>query len=93
MEESTGAPFGRLGVAFGIACKLKQLIATQAEIQQVERVRRKVPAEERVYPQFLFTANLIQAQLVDPAEMTEERRAAEAKRMNDTGRPRGPNSG
>ncbi|CAL8112774.1 unnamed protein product [Prunus armeniaca] len=68
--------------------KLKQPIATQAEIQQVERVRRKVPAEKRVYPQFLFTTNLIQAQLVDPAEMTEERRAAEAKRMNESSKRR-----
>ncbi|CAL2228785.1 unnamed protein product [Prunus armeniaca] len=60
-----------------------QSIPTQAEIQQVERVRSKIPTEKRVYPQFLFTANLIQAQLVDPAEMTEERRAVKAKRMNE----------
>ncbi|CAL8085555.1 unnamed protein product [Prunus armeniaca] len=60
----------------------------QTEIQQVERVRRRVPAEERVYPQFLFTANLIRAQLVDPAEMTEDRRAAEAKRMNESSKRR-----
>ncbi|CAL8149631.1 unnamed protein product [Prunus armeniaca] len=74
----------RIPTTFQIAGKLKQPIATQAEIQKVERVRRKVPAEKRVYPQFLFTANLIQAQLVDPAEMTEKRRVAEAKRMNES---------
>lgn len=50
------------------AGKLKQPNATQAEIQQIERVRLKVPAVERVYPQFLFTNNLIKAQLVNPAE-------------------------
>ncbi|CAL8083114.1 unnamed protein product [Prunus armeniaca] len=71
-----------------LVCKLKQPIPTQAEIQQVERVRSKVPTEKRVYPQFLFTANLIQAQLVDSAEMTEERRAAEAKRMNESSKRR-----
>ncbi|CAL8090632.1 unnamed protein product [Prunus armeniaca] len=80
-------PFGTF-FGFRVYRKLKQPIATQAEIQQVERVRRKVPAEKRVYPQFLFTTNLIQAQLVDPAEMTEERRAAEAKRMNESSKSR-----
>lgn len=63
-------PLLRLTVSFVIFLvgKLKQSIPTQAEIRQVERVRSKVPTEKRVYPQFLFTANLIQAQLVDPAE-------------------------
>ncbi|CAL2255402.1 unnamed protein product [Prunus armeniaca] len=62
--------------------------ATQAEIRQIERVRLKVPAVERIYPKFLFTPNLIKAQFVNPAEMTEERRAAEAKRMNESSRRR-----
>ncbi|CAL8992510.1 unnamed protein product [Prunus brigantina] len=69
---------------FQVASKLKQPIPTQSEIRQIDRVRCKVPAVERVYPQFLFTANLIEAKLVDPAEMTDERRAAEAKRMNES---------
>ncbi|CAL8135141.1 unnamed protein product [Prunus armeniaca] len=88
-ESPLGQPVRfRIPTTFQIAGKLKQPIATQAEIQQVERVRRKVPAEKRVYPQFLFTTNLIQAQLVDPAEMKEERRAAEAKRMNESSKRR-----
>ncbi|CAL2239746.1 unnamed protein product [Prunus armeniaca] len=69
---------------FQIAGKLKQPSATQSEIRQIERVRLNVPAVERVYPKFLFTTNLIKAQLVSPAEMTEERRTAEAKRMNES---------
>ncbi|CAL2233800.1 unnamed protein product [Prunus armeniaca] len=64
--------------------KLKQPSATQAEIRQIERVRLKVSAVERVYLKFLFTPNLIKAQLVNPAEMTEEMRDAEAKRMNES---------
>ncbi|CAL8993967.1 unnamed protein product, partial [Prunus brigantina] len=40
---------------------LKQPVAGQAEIRQIDQVRLKVPAEERVYPQFLFTPNLIKA--------------------------------
>ncbi|CAL2246709.1 unnamed protein product [Prunus armeniaca] len=88
-ESPSGQPVRfRIPTTFKMAGKLKQPIATQAEIQQVERVRRKVPAEERVYPQFLFTTNLIRAQLVDPAEMTEDRRAAEAKRMNESSKRR-----
>ncbi|CAL8134909.1 unnamed protein product [Prunus armeniaca] len=70
------------------AGKLKQPSATQAEIRQIERVRLKVPAVERVYPKFLFTANLIKARLVNPAEMTEERKAAEVKRMNESSKRR-----
>ncbi|CAL2265886.1 unnamed protein product [Prunus armeniaca] len=58
--------------------------ATQVEIRQIEPVRLKVPAVDKIYPKFLFTANLIKAQLVNPAEMTEERRTAEAKRMNES---------
>ncbi|CAL2267233.1 unnamed protein product [Prunus armeniaca] len=58
--------------------------ASQAEIRQIERVRLKVPAVERIYSKFLFTTNLIKAQLVNPAEMTEERKATEAKRMNES---------
>ncbi|CAL2228543.1 unnamed protein product [Prunus armeniaca] len=88
-ESPSGQPVRfHIPTTFQIAGKLKQPIATQAEIQQVERVRSKVPTEKRVYPQFLFTANLIQAQLIDPAEMTEERRAAEAKRMNESSKRR-----
>ncbi|CAL8120711.1 unnamed protein product [Prunus armeniaca] len=68
--------------------KLKQPSATQAEIWQINKVRLKVPAVERVYSKFLFTANLIKAQLVNSAEMTEERRAAEAKRMNESSKRR-----
>ncbi|CAL9000862.1 unnamed protein product [Prunus brigantina] len=64
--------------------KLKQPVATQAEIRQIDQVRAKVPAVERVYPKLLFTANLIKAQLANPAEMTEERRATEAKRMSES---------
>ncbi|CAL2227546.1 unnamed protein product [Prunus armeniaca] len=51
-------------------------------------VRLKVSAVERVYPKFLFTLNLIKAQLVNPAEMTEEMRVAEAKRMNESSKQR-----
>ncbi|CAL8991637.1 unnamed protein product [Prunus brigantina] len=53
---------------FQIAGKLKQPIATQSEIRQIDRVRLRVPAVERVYPKLLFTTNLIKAQLVVPAE-------------------------
>ncbi|CAL2257300.1 unnamed protein product [Prunus armeniaca] len=70
------------------ACKLKQPSATQVEIRQIELVRLKVPAVDRIYQNFLFTANLIKAQLVNPAEMTEERRTAEAKRMNESSKRR-----
>ncbi|CAL8992881.1 unnamed protein product [Prunus brigantina] len=67
---------------------LKQPNATQSEIRQIERVRLRVPAVERVYPKLLFTANLIKAQLVNPAGMTGERSAAEAKRMNESSKRR-----
>ncbi|CAL2238408.1 unnamed protein product [Prunus armeniaca] len=43
---------------------------------------------ERVYLKFLFTTNLVKAQLVSPAEMTEERKTAEAKRMNESSKRR-----
>ncbi|CAL2245329.1 unnamed protein product [Prunus armeniaca] len=80
---------GRLSCrSVGLVGKLKQPSATQAEIRQIERVRLKVPAVERVYPKFLFTANLIKARLVNPAEMTEERKAAEVKRMNESSKRR-----
>ncbi|CAL2239205.1 unnamed protein product [Prunus armeniaca] len=103
---------GRLSYrSVGLAGKLKQPSATQAEIRQIERVRLKVPAVERVYSKFLFTANLIKAQLVNPAEskytspfcqfkmyidesdrlllaVTEERKAAEVKRMNESSKRR-----
>ncbi|CAL2228809.1 unnamed protein product [Prunus armeniaca] len=88
-ESPSGQPVRfPIPTTFQIAGKLKQPIPTQAEIQQVERVRSKVPTEKRVYPQFLFTANLIQAQLVDPAKVTEERRDAEVKRMNESSKRR-----
>ncbi|KAL6291894.1 hypothetical protein ACE6H2_000036 [Prunus campanulata] len=48
--------------------KLKQPVPTQAEIRQIDRVRQRIPADSRVYPQFLFTENLVKARLVDPAE-------------------------
>ncbi|CAL2227259.1 unnamed protein product [Prunus armeniaca] len=62
-------------------------------VRQVEAAERHssggpVPAVERVYPKFLFTANLIKARLVNPAEMTEERKAAEVKRMNESSKRR-----
>ncbi|CAL8992685.1 unnamed protein product [Prunus brigantina] len=88
-ESPSGQPIRfPIPTTFQIAGKLKQPIPAQSEIRQVERVRSKVPALKRVYPQFLFTANLIQAQLVDPAEMTKKRRAAEAKRMNESSKRR-----
>ncbi|CAL9029141.1 unnamed protein product [Prunus brigantina] len=68
--------------------KLKQPSPTQSEIPQIDRVRLKVPAVDRVYPIFLFTANLIRAHLVSPAEMTDARRSAEAKRMNESSKRR-----
>ncbi|CAL9000934.1 unnamed protein product, partial [Prunus brigantina] len=67
---------------------LKQPVATQAELRQIDQVRVRVPAAEREYPQFLFTANLIKAQLVNPAEMTDERRAAEKKRLSESSKRR-----
>ncbi|CAL2239064.1 unnamed protein product [Prunus armeniaca] len=70
--------------------KLKQPSATQAKIRQIERVRLKVPAVERIYRKFLFTPNLIKAQLFNPAEnkLIEERKVAEAKRMNESSKQR-----
>ncbi|CAL8998456.1 unnamed protein product [Prunus brigantina] len=62
--------------------------STQPEIRQIDRVRLRVPAVERVYPKLLFTVNPIKAQLVNTAEMTEERRAAEGKRMNESSKRR-----
>lgn len=50
------------------AGKLKQPTPTQSEIRQIDKVMLKVPVIERVYPDFLFTENLIKARLVDPAE-------------------------
>ncbi|KAH0996422.1 hypothetical protein GBA52_020286 [Prunus armeniaca] len=64
--------------------KLKQPRPTQSEIQQIDRVRLKAPAAERVYPKFLFTENLIKAHLVNPVDMIDARKAAEAKRMNES---------
>ncbi|KAL6274761.1 hypothetical protein ACE6H2_025453 [Prunus campanulata] len=40
------------------------------------------------YPQFLFTENLIKARLANPAEMTDERKKAEAKKMSETSKRR-----
>ncbi|CAL2276742.1 unnamed protein product [Prunus armeniaca] len=70
------------------ASKLKQPSPTQSKIQQIDRVRLKVPAVERVYPQFLFSTNLVKARLANPAEMTEERKVAEARRMNESSKRR-----
>ncbi|CAL8162743.1 unnamed protein product [Prunus armeniaca] len=50
------------------ASKLKQSSPTQSEIWQVDKVRLKVHAADRVYPGFLFTENLIRAGLVSSAE-------------------------
>ncbi|CAL9022366.1 unnamed protein product, partial [Prunus brigantina] len=84
-ESPSGHPVRfHIPTTFQIAGKLKQPIATQSEIRQIERVRLRVPAVERVYPKLLFTANLIKAQLANPADMTEEKRAAEAKRMSES---------
>ncbi|CAL9020652.1 unnamed protein product [Prunus brigantina] len=88
-ESPSGHPVRfHIPTTFQIAGKLKQPNATQSEIRQIDRVRLRVPAVERVYPKLLFTANLIKAQLVNPVEMTEERRAAEAKRMNESSKRR-----
>ncbi|CAL9030992.1 unnamed protein product, partial [Prunus brigantina] len=62
---------------FQIAGKVKQPTPSREDIQKVERVRTKVPAADRVYPDFLFTENLIGANLVDPAEMTPARQQSE----------------
>ncbi|CAL8104368.1 unnamed protein product [Prunus armeniaca] len=48
--------------------KLKQPIPTRADIQKVERVKKKVPTADRIYSDFLFIANLIKARLVDPSK-------------------------
>lgn len=66
-------PFGRSAAVlrlrlttffFGsLVGKLKHPIPTQLEIWQIDKVRCQVPAFERVYPQFLFTANLIEPSL------------------------------
>ncbi|CAL8115901.1 unnamed protein product [Prunus armeniaca] len=86
-ESPSGQPVRfPIPTTFQIAGKLKQPSPTQSEIRQIERVRLKVPAVERIYSQFLFTANLIRAKLVDLAEMTDERKAAEVKRMNESSR-------
>ncbi|CAL2237007.1 unnamed protein product [Prunus armeniaca] len=88
-ESPSGHPVRfHIPTTFQIAGKLKQPSATQAEIRQIETVRLKVPAVERVYPKLLFTANLIKARLVNPAEMTEDRKVAEAKRMNESSKRR-----
>ncbi|BBH04439.1 hypothetical protein Prudu_015583, partial [Prunus dulcis] len=81
-------PLFPVPTTFQTAGKLKQPTPTQGEIRQIDRVRLKVPAAERVYPRFLFTDNLIRARLVDPAEMTDARMAAEAKKMNESSRRR-----
>ncbi|CAL9010607.1 unnamed protein product, partial [Prunus brigantina] len=88
-ESPSGHPVRfHIPTMFQIAGKLKQPVVTQSEIRQIDSVRLRVPAVERVYPKLLFTANLIKAQLVNAAEMTEERRAAEAKRMSESSKRR-----
>ncbi|CAL9028811.1 unnamed protein product, partial [Prunus brigantina] len=88
-ESPSGSPVRfRIPTTFQIAGKLKQPVATQAEIRQIDQVRLRVPAVERVYPQLLFTANPIKAQLANPAEMTDERRAVEKKRLSESSKRR-----
>ncbi|CAL9017857.1 unnamed protein product, partial [Prunus brigantina] len=88
-ESPSGSPVRfHIPTTFQIAGKLKQPVATQAELRQIDLVRARVPAVEREYPQFLFTANLIKAQLVNPAEMTDERRDAEKKRLSESSKRR-----
>ncbi|CAL8994657.1 unnamed protein product [Prunus brigantina] len=88
-ESPSGSPVRfHVPTTFQIAGKLKQPVATQAELRQIDQVRARVPAVEREYPQFLFTANLVKAQLVNPAEMTDERRAAEKKRLSESSKRR-----
>ncbi|CAL8998322.1 unnamed protein product, partial [Prunus brigantina] len=88
-ESPSGSPIRfHIPTTFQIAGKLKQPVATHAEIRHIDQVRLRVPAVERVYPQLLFTANLIKAQLANPAEMTDERRAAEKKRLSESSKRR-----
>ncbi|CAL9017767.1 unnamed protein product, partial [Prunus brigantina] len=68
---------------FQIAGKLKQPVATRAELRQIDQVRGKVPAVDRVYPQLLFTQNLIKAQLVNPDESKPVPTAAEGIDVDD----------
>lgn len=65
---SRGLIFHADSYIFSFAGKIKQPRPTKADIKKVERVRSKVPASARAYPEFLFTENLIKAKLVDPAE-------------------------
>ncbi|KAL6284824.1 hypothetical protein ACE6H2_015753 [Prunus campanulata] len=88
LEESAGAALWRLGVAFRSCRKLKQPTANQSELRQLDKVRLRVPAGDREYPQFLFTENLIRARLANPAEMTEERKKAELRKMSETSKRR-----
>ncbi|KAL6282711.1 hypothetical protein ACE6H2_013640 [Prunus campanulata] len=85
-----GFPFGSPSQQFSRSPvgKLKQPTATQSELRQLDKVRLKVPAGDREYPQFLFTENLIKARLANPAEMTDERKKAEAKKMSETSKRR-----
>ncbi|KAL6279516.1 hypothetical protein ACE6H2_016397 [Prunus campanulata] len=88
-ESPSGVPVRfSIPTTFQIAGKLKQPTATQSELRQIDQVRLKVPAGDREYPQFLFTANLIKARLANPAEMTEERKKAEVKKMSETSKRR-----
>ncbi|CAL2232162.1 unnamed protein product [Prunus armeniaca] len=93
LEELAVAPFGRLEspsgqlacfpipTTFQIAGKLKQLSPTQSEIRQIDMVRLKVPAVERVYPQFLFTANLVTTELANLAESNDRREKGSKRRL------------
>ncbi|CAL2271962.1 unnamed protein product [Prunus armeniaca] len=69
---------------FPLLSRLSQPNPTQSEIRQVDKLRLKVPAADRVYSGFLFTENLIRARLVSPTEMTDAKRFAEAKRTNES---------
>lgn len=48
--------------------KLKQPTSSQSNIRKIEWVKLKVFTVERIYPDFLFTENLIKALLADPVE-------------------------
>ncbi|KAL6279929.1 hypothetical protein ACE6H2_016810 [Prunus campanulata] len=88
-ESPSGVPVRfHIPTTFQIAGKLKQPTTFQSELRQIDRVRVKVPAVDREYPQFLFTENLIKARLANPAGMFEARKTAEAKKMSETSKSR-----
>ncbi|KAI5313073.1 hypothetical protein L3X38_042247 [Prunus dulcis] len=68
--------------------KLKQPTSSKFDIRKIERVKFKVLAVDSIYPSFLFTKNLVKAQVADPAEMTDARASAEAKKMSEPSKRR-----